>query len=229
MPAALEQLDRLIERYGLKLVIIDTWARFKPARRGKSVDIYAQDYHELAALKRLLDAYGVAGLVVHHFNKSRDGEHWSDRILGTTGVTGSPDTLLALTRTPEGAALLRAVGRDVSERELALKFENFRWRIVGEAAEVRLSESRREILEALRLLGGAAPQELADYTGKPGGTIRRLLMGLRRDGHVARLGGRYFVVDELVIKHEGKLVESTAVACAGLADPEQNIAVFEAR
>ncbi|MEW8958901.1 MAG: AAA family ATPase [Moorella sp. (in: firmicutes)] len=214
MPAALEQLDRLIDCYGLGLVIVDTWGRFRPARRGKAVDIYAQDYQELAELKRLLDTHGIAGLLVHHFNKSRDSEHWSDRILGSTGVIGSPDTLLALTRTPEGAALLRAVGRDLSETELALKFENFRWRIVGEAAEVQMSESRREILEALRLLGGATPQELADYTGKPGGTIRRLLMGLRRDGLVVRVGGRYFALDDLVIKHQGKLVEVDFRKCS---------------
>jgi len=206
MPRALEELDKLIPRYGLKLIVVDTWGRFRPARRGKSSDIYAQDYQEISAFKQLLDTHGVAGLLVHHLNQAKDVEHWTDRILGTTGLIGGPDTLLALSRAPQGA-VLRAIGRDVPEAEWAVKFEGYRWRMLGSAETVLLSEARKQVLEALHLLNGGTPQEVADYTGKPPGTVRRLLAHLHRDGQVVKVKGRYYPVEGLIIKHQGNVVE----------------------
>ncbi|GFN22166.1 AAA family ATPase [Thermanaeromonas sp. C210] len=206
MPAALEELDKLIPRYGLKLIAVDTWARFRPARRGKSSDIYAQDYQEISAFKQLLDTHGIAGLLVHHLNQAKDTEHWTDRVLGTTGLIGGPDTLLALTRAPQGA-VLRAIGRDVPETELAVEFKDYRWHVLGAAEQVHMSEARKQVLEALRLLNGATAQEVADYTGKPPSTVRRLLAHLHRDGLVVKVKGRYYPVEGLIIKHQGKVVE----------------------
>lgn len=185
----------------MKLVLVDTWGRFRPARRGKAPDLYAQDYTEIFELKQLIDSHGIACILVHHLNQARDAEHWTERFLGTTGVIGGPDTLLALARTPNGV-VLRAIGRDVPETELAVTFENYRWHILGPAEDVQLSEARRQIIEALDLLGGATPKELSEYTDRPPSTVRRLLAALHREDRVLKMGSRYHAIKNNLVRGE---------------------------
>ena len=75
-----------------------------------------------------------------------------DEVSGTTGITGSVDTILALKRARTQAnGTLFITGRDVEEKELALSLDSttMKWTVLGTAAEYNMSKERREILDVL--------------------------------------------------------------------------------
>jgi DNA-binding IclR family transcriptional regulator len=87
-------------------------------------------------------------------------------------------------------------GRDFPEKTLPIQFEphSGRWTIVGDAAERRLSESRRRILKALRDSGDAmSPKRIAEVTCLPPSTVRRLIRKLHEAGLVDEREGKYTV------------------------------------
>lgn len=180
-----------------RLVIIDV---FTKVRRAKSNNegIYDADYLAAGPLKALADEAGVAFLIVHHLRKmAADGDPL-DMVSGSTGLTGAMDTILVLNREPSGVTLYGR-GRDIEELEVALEFEKdvCHWRVLGEASEVRMSAERRAVLDALRAEGEAmTPKMIADVTGRPGGTTRRLLHSMVFDGEVKKAGrGKYILPD----------------------------------
>src|SRR6185436_9879052 len=67
------------------------------------------------------------------------------------GLSGASDTVLVLDRDGVGTTLYGR-GRDVEEIEAAVEFDRptCRWRILGEAADVRRSDERSLILSLLK-------------------------------------------------------------------------------
>ena len=174
-----------------RLVIIDTWAKVRSPKARDETD-YAADYRATGALKALADETGVAFILVHHTRKM-DADDPLDAVSGTTGLTGAADTILVMKRGVDGVTLYGR-GRDVEELELAVQFDKdtCRWRVLGEAADVRRSDARNAILGTLRTDGEMTPLQIADVTGKPRAAIRVLLGKMARDGEVKRLGkGKY--------------------------------------
>ena len=67
-------------------------------------------------------------------------------------------------------------GRDVEEKESALKFVSGIWSLTGEAADVRRSGERDNILVTLEEAEEPmSPSDLAHVTGMKNGNIRKLL------------------------------------------------------
>jgi len=69
-------------------------------------------------------------------------------------------------------------GRDIEEIETAVQFdrETCVWQVLGEASQVRQSDERAKILNALRdAPEPMAPKDLEVATGRPGPNIRQLL------------------------------------------------------
>ncbi len=112
----------------LKLVIVDTLARFREPQKGNG-NSYAEDYAALGDLKRMLDHYQASGLVVHHTRKLRAQDPF-DELSGTLGLSGSADTIWVLDR-ERGAesAKLYATGRDLADATVPLTWqkEHCRW------------------------------------------------------------------------------------------------------
>ena len=86
-------------------------------------------------------------------------------------------------------------GRDVEEKETALVFAGGFWSILGEAADVRRSGDRVQIIAALTDHGEPmAPVELATATGKRPVNVRQLLFKMAKAGEVHKAGGgRYWI------------------------------------
>ena len=106
---------------GLVLVIIDTlqWIR-DPSRKMS----YGNDVDELATLKQLAHELSVNILVVHHTRKGSADCNPLERVSGTTGLTGTADTILILERSIKSAkAELQCVGKDIGAMDLSLSFE----------------------------------------------------------------------------------------------------------
>jgi hypothetical protein len=84
-------------------------------------------------------------------------------------------------------------GRDVEEKESAMSFVAGIWNVTGEAADVRRSGERGNILAALEESAEPmSPTELTGITGMKNGNIRKLLHSMLKAGEVQKTGrGRY--------------------------------------
>jgi hypothetical protein len=84
--------------------------------------------------------------------RKMDADDAFDTVSGSHGLTGAADTILVLKR-HVGGVTLHATGRDIA----VVRFrESCRWMIVGKppgAAEVRMSEERQRVLQALTEAG----------------------------------------------------------------------------
>jgi AAA domain-containing protein len=176
---------------GTRLVIIDTWAKFKPARFRNGND-YDQDYREAAELKALADHYGVAILVLHHCRKMKADDPLEE-VSGTMGLTGAFDGVLVLRRERgRHDAALHATGRDVEEQELALSWDaqHCLWSIAGQAAEYRMSKERADV-QALFLREGRplSPSEAAPLLRKNVGAVKNLFWNMEKAAQLRSVGG----------------------------------------
>jgi RecA-family ATPase len=169
-----------------RLVILDTLAGVKPIRTNSG---YAEDYESLTALHRLANDVGIGILVLHHTRKA-EAEDPLDTISGTLGLAGCADTALVLAGTSQGMTLY-VRGRDIEEAEHAMSFdrEQCRWVVVGAAAEVLMSDTRKAIQRVLKeITEPMGPTDIADAAGLKENVVRQRLPGMIRDGEVRKVG-----------------------------------------
>jgi len=176
-----------------RMVAVDVLAMFRDARDGKS-PLYDGDYLAVKALQELAAEFGVGILILHHTRKG-GAEDPLEEISGTLGISGAADAALVLKR-DSGGVRLAGRGRDLEEEiDKAVTFDRStaRWRVEGEASDVRKTDERKTILDALKEAGEPiGPTDLAAETGMAPGNIRFLLHKMAKDGDVQRVGyGRY--------------------------------------
>lgn len=172
-----------------KLVVLDTLAGVRPVRTSNG---YAEDYEALTNLHRLANDRGIGVLVLHHTRKM-DAEDPIDMISGTLGLSGCADTVMVLNRVSHGTTLYGR-GRDIEEFERAVEFskEACRWRLLGDADEVRRSDTRKAIITALTGVESMMPKEIAAACGMEPNNIHQALYRMVRDNEVAKEGhGKY--------------------------------------
>jgi hypothetical protein len=137
---------------------------------------------------------GIAILVVHHTRKSHDQVDPFEKVSGTLGLSGAADSTLILSRDQNGVTIYGR-GRDIPEIETAVAFdrETCKWRIVGEASEVRRTDERKEILDVLKDADEPmSPSDLTAATGMQNGNLRQLLFKMAKAAEVLKSGrGRY--------------------------------------
>lgn len=173
-----------------RLVIVDVLQRVKPAGNPNQ-NSYESDYSALAGLQRWATDCRVAVVALHHTRKG-GADDPLEALIGSNGLSACADTTLVLDRNQNGITLY-VRGRDVEEKESALTFAGGNWIVTGEAADVRRSSERGNILAALEeATEPMSPTELADVTGMKNGNIRRLLFAMGKAGEVQKSGrGRY--------------------------------------
>jgi AAA domain len=175
-----------------RLVVLDTLAGVRPERQRKDTT-YDGDYKALTDIHRLANERGFAALVLHHTRKM-EADDPLDTISGTLGTIGCADTGMVLAKGPHGASLY-VRGRDVEESEHAVTFsgDTCRWTILGEAAEVRRSETRNTIIGALAdATDVMSPDDIARQTDIRRGVIDRQLGKMVKAGEVVVISrGRY--------------------------------------
>jgi DNA-binding transcriptional ArsR family regulator len=171
-----------------RLIIVDTFNFIRPMRSNDRVS-YQTDYADGSALTTLAEELGVAVLAVHHLRKMA-AEDPLDGISGTTGIAAGFDSILCMTRTPEGLLKLDGRGRDIMPVEIALDFdaETARWSVIGDPALAAASAERRAILHCVQNRGEAGPKDIADATGLGHDSVRQLLAKLVRDGLLRKSG-----------------------------------------
>jgi hypothetical protein len=179
-----------------RLVIIDVLGKFRP-REANARRLYDMDYDAIAPIAELARQRGVCVLILHHANKLKP-EDPIDSVSGTTGLAGAADAICIFRRERGKVdASLLITGRDVEEQELAFKFVlsgqcGHAWELIGDAAVLRMSAERQEILDVVTSQPSLTPSEIADAVGKPRGNVRYLLFRMVRDGQIRNHENRYF-------------------------------------
>jgi hypothetical protein len=183
----LEELDRWLDgRPEAGLVVIDTLARIRGSKRNGST-LYDADYDDICRIKSIADQHHITIVLVHHLRKA-GADDILDLVSGSTGLTAAADTVAVLKRERARAdAILYITGRDVEDKELALRFDDSSTSFVllGAAEEYRISKERQEILEQLRSAGGPAKlKDIAAALNKQSNNVHKLLGGLVDQGLV---------------------------------------------
>jgi len=177
-----------------RLVVIDVLQRIKPASNGKQ-NAYESDYACFADLQTWATENRIAVLALHHTRKG-GADDPLEALTGSNGLSAVADTTLVLDRDSNGTTLY-VRGRDVEEKETAIRFDAGVWSMLGEAAEVHRSSERISLsvtlLEATEPL---SPSVIASVTGMKSGNTRKLLMSMAKAGEALKVGyGRYIHPD----------------------------------
>jgi len=168
------------------LVVIDVLAKVRKPVGNRQ--LYEADYAALADLTKLANELGLAIVVVHHTRKMA-ADDLMEMVSGSYGVSGAVDTILVMATKASGT-VLDIRGRDVESAELAIEFNKntCRWRVLGNAAEVHVSEQRAKILAALKEAGQPMTiAALAEAIGTKRNPLEVLLGRMTRDGEIQRL------------------------------------------
>lgn len=164
-----EQIDYFVITHpDLKLVFIDT---FQKVRSPTGDSIYAADYGDFSALKAMADKHSLAMMVVHHTRKMAD-EDIMNTVSGSSGITGSADSIWVLKRASRGVgdATLTITGRDVEFQELKLALRDCRWSLIERTSEEELEE--RDVPSCvLRVLEFMNVREEGAWSGSVGELI----------------------------------------------------------
>ena len=170
------------------LVVIDVLAKVRKPVGNRQ--LYGADYAALADLNKLANELGLAIVVVHHTRKMA-ADDLMETVSGSYGVSGAVDTILVMA-TKSSGTVLDIRGRDVEAAELAIEFskESCRWRVLGTAAEVHISEQRAKIVAVLVEAGGPMGiAALMEATGTHKRNSLELLLGrMAKDGDIKRVG-----------------------------------------
>ncbi len=193
----LEALEQWLGEYpDCRLVIIDTLARVKP-RLKRGADAYENDMEIGGFLQSVAHKYHVCLLAVHHTRKAKaESGDFLEQLSGSTGVTGAPDFVAQLSRgRREGTGILEITGKDIPEIELALKFENCLWTLLGDAKEVKISQNQETIYNCLKNSSEAlTPKEISELTGISKPYVGELLSNLLNSDLIDKKGyGKYAI------------------------------------
>jgi len=183
----LEALKEFLKEHDdCRLVVVDSYSKIKPLTRPKNTDPYDFDMAWGGALQSLAQEHQVCLLLIYHNRKAESNDPLDD-VIGSTGLTAAADAVLILRRgRGQADGTLLVTGRDVPEKELALKLHSGEglWELMGDAAEYALSKERREILSILRNVGPRTPAQLANILGKSNDAVRINLTRMKNAGIV---------------------------------------------
>lgn len=112
-----EQVESLIHTYcDVGLIVIDTLQKVRVSDGNGGM--YANDYKEAGALKKIADKYGICVLLIHHLRKQTASDPF-DQISGSTGLMGVADTSWVMQRKRMNqTADILLTGRDMDDRTL---------------------------------------------------------------------------------------------------------------
>ena len=133
-----EQLEDIINEIKPSLVAVDVLQKVRIDRQLA----YSTDYGDLSILQEIATRHHICLLVVTHTRKQQDIADVFNMVSGTTGITGTCDTMLAMTGSKRFAdrVTLSVTGRDIKGGEYVLQFNNYRWHNLGDTETIRFLE-----------------------------------------------------------------------------------------
>jgi hypothetical protein len=169
------------------LVMIDVLTKVRKPVGNRQ--LYEADYDALTGLCKLANDLGLAIVVIHHTRKMA-ADDLMDTVSGSFAVSGAADAILVMANKSSGT-VLDIRGRDVESAELAIEFNKAtcRWTVLGNAAEVHVSEQRGKIIGALKEAN--APMTvpaLIEATGIKRNALELTLGRMAKEGEIKRVG-----------------------------------------
>ncbi|GAH18488.1 unnamed protein product, partial [marine sediment metagenome] len=193
----LEMLEEKIKSIpNLRLVIIDTLAKFKPPKP-KNMTLYDFDYSVVSRITQVAQNNNVCIIIVHHMRKMESEDRFDD-ISGSFGVTGAADATALLLRTiGQADAELRINGRDLEPEEIALKFDSqyLSWNIIGKMDDILSTDNKQKVFTAIHQSSEPiTPKQVAEKTRIHQKYAQRLMVQLVKEGNLKKVGhGKYKV------------------------------------
>lgn len=131
----IEELDEVAKGLpDLRLVVVDVLALIDGQTK-KGEDVYHKDYRVGTTLKEWTKGKHLALIAVTHVSKKKSDDPYDDT-MGTGGVTGSADALIAIRRKGRKTATMSVIGRSLPEIDIEMQFEQCRWVINREDFEL---------------------------------------------------------------------------------------------
>lgn len=178
--SGLKQLKDFIVANKVDLVIIDTFFKQIHFPSGNK-NYYAKEYELTGNLQTFARENNICLLLVHHTRKGYV-DNISDAILGTTGISGSADTIWIVNK-QTGKTILEIEGKDVEPQSFEMEFKNFVWQYKAEYIENFLTPERQEILDLIIKNGKPMrTSEIAESLGKQTNNISTLLKKMVSEG-----------------------------------------------
>ena len=185
-----DRLRELIRQNpGINLIIIDTLARIRGAKR-KDEDPYQHDYRTMSVLQDLYRETGVDFIVVHHVRKATADDVF-ETISGTHGLSGACDTMNVFTYAEDTAIRYCVRGRDAEPQDKLLLFdgEMGEWTVTGdyEGKSATKAGAKQLILAALATAAAPmSPAQVAQMTGLKENTVQGTLARAARAGECVK-------------------------------------------
>jgi RecA-family ATPase len=182
-----------------RLVVVDVFAKVRPAAAGPGTSAYDADYAAIGAIKRLADRHAVAFLVVHHVRKAGSDDFLSE-VSGTNGIAGAADATLVLKRGRGKAdGLLHITGRDVEEVEHAFAFDPARgaWSLLdGDPRKLTQLDNHTTVHDWLKDNPESGPTAIAAGTGLNAESVKTTLRRGEQKGWFKPTGrGKWIALD----------------------------------
>jgi len=178
----IEQLENILNSNSdIKMVVIDTLGRAIVRSNKRNTNPFQDEYDFGASLQKIALQRHISILLIHHTTKMKYEDGY-DSILGTTGLTASPDSLMLLSKDSNKDFVLSITGRDIEEKEYSVKFQNCLWTVEGEKSKT-ITPEREEIISLFRQYERPLKtKEVAEYLGKKESNISQMLGKMVKDG-----------------------------------------------
>jgi len=174
------------------LILIAMLKDVKPAADLRA-SIYDVDSNCTRAVRPLIERYSVSVFFEHHANKRAADGDLIDLVSGSTGLSGSVDNNIIMTRGgKKGQGIISRVGRDYaddSDIHFVLERDGGYIREIDEVEAQ--SDERQQVIDAMND-GYCHAKEIADILGKKSNAVSNLLYKMLKDGLVEKKGyGKY--------------------------------------
>ena len=192
----LQTITDAVKEHGYGLVIVDVMQMLWPM--DADTNSYQDTYSVLSPLRQIANDLGVMILLVTHRRKMESADYL-DGVIGSVGISANADVVFSLIRTRgEKEAVLHIDGNDIESRKIALCFNTDPLGFsLSDATpeEIGLSPERREIMDAIRELGGTAkPGQVATALGKDRSNVGHLMQAMAELGILKTIGtGKYTI------------------------------------
>jgi hypothetical protein len=195
----LQMLGERIQFDELSLVVIDCLGAWLPPTH-KNEDIFRRDYSLIRSIKQVADEHKIAILLIHHTRKAK-ADDALESVSGSYGLSAAADAIWVLKGARGQAdAVLSISGRDLPEREIAIRFDpaTCLWTALGDAAAVCISDERKALLGLLRQCPPMHPREIASALQKTSDAVRQMLCRAASQGEVRRLSSGQYTLSQVV-------------------------------
>ncbi len=207
---SLHWLEGLIVEEKFDVVIVDTLGKLRTGMsRDQQHDIYGFDYNSLNNFKSIADRLGVTFVLIHHTRKTESTDP-VDEVLGSTGITGSVDTICILKKERnDNSGSLFITGRDGIEKDIRLWFNNGKWELAESTDAEQFKTQKDFILHVIYdiIVNGdnATLRKISEVSGKSMDSVRTAIRRLKKDGFIIHEKGTlgYMVTDKGIERLDG--------------------------